>query len=214
MKKIYQVVAILFALISCSQPGKNEKSQPEKQISFALENQPHSYYVKQAELWWKEIEKDTASEENWFNYYRACRNAQGTADWREDFVDESPYLRLGNDIVLLMESSIPESFTYNYVKGSTGAVDPTYGPYLLKAYEMNPDFPGIQSAMVTYSVSTNNPSLRKEANKKWKELDIMNPGLIQYAKNILETLEPNAILLTQHDNDTYPALDASGCLQY
>ncbi len=197
------IISVLF--LSCATGNTKKDNRAEKQVSFALENKPHSYYVEQAKLWWEEIEKDSTSEENWYNYYRACRNAQGTADWREDFVEESPYLRLGNDIVDLMEQSIPNSFTYNYVKGSTGAVDPVNGQYLLKAYEMNPDFPGIQAAIVTYAVSTQNPGLRKEANKRWNNLDLMNPGLINYSQNLLKSLEPNAILLTQQDNDTYPA---------
>ena len=205
MKEIGIVIALLLVLASCTYVGNNDHDQPEKQISFALENKPHAYYVTQAELWWKEIEKDPAAEEPWFNYYRACRNAQGTADWRTDFIDESPYLRLGDSIVLLMEQHIPETFTYNYVKGSTGAVDPSFGEYLEKAYAMNPDFPGIQAAMVTYAISTHNPELRKEVNDKWKSLNTMHPGLLQYSQNVLSPLASKAVLLTQHDNDSYPA---------
>ena len=205
MKEITIILSLILVLSSCTNTGDKKNNQPEKQISFALENKPHSYYVNQAKLWWKEIEKDSTAEESWYNYYRACRNAQGTADWRTDFVDESPYLRLGDSIVLLMKRNIPNSFTYYYVKGSTGAVDPSDGQYLLKAYAMNPDFPGIQAAMVTYAVSTHNLELRKEVNEKWKSLHTMNPGLLHYSRNVLLSVEPNAILLTQHDNDSYPA---------
>ena len=211
MKKLLlPIIAILF-LVSCAQEKEkqtNEKEKqepPEKQISFALEEKSHDYYVEQAKLWWLEIEKDRSSEENWFNYYRACRNAQGTADWREDFVEESPYLRLGNDIVELMEKDIPNTFTYNFVRGSTGAVDPSQAEYLLKAYEMNPDYPGIQASMVTYATSTHNPEVRKEANLRWKNLDLMNPGLLNYSRSVLQGVDYNAVLLTQHDNDSYPA---------
>ena len=34
---------------------------------------------------------------------------------------------------------------------------------------------------------------------------MMNPGLQLYARNVLKSVEPNAIVLTQHDNDSYPA---------
>ncbi len=177
---------------------------PERQISFASESKSHEYYVKQAELWWKELDKDKNSEDNWYNYFRACRNAQGTANWREDFVKESQYLKSGPEIVSLMEKYIPDSFTFNYVAYSIQGIDPSKGKYLAKAYETNPRFEGINSAMVTYAVSILDNHLRKKVNKNWYPLNELSPGLINYGYNVLMSVEPNSILLTQHDNDSYP----------
>ncbi|HET6766408.1 MAG TPA: hypothetical protein VFH08_03380, partial [Chitinophagaceae bacterium] len=178
--------------------------KPEKQISFARENKPHSYYVRQAELWWNEIKKDSTSETNWYNYYRACRSAQGTYDWKEDFVKESPALRTGGDIVTLMAKFIPNTFTYYYAAGSTGGVDPSSGKYLIKAYEMNPEFEGIHASVVTYAQSIFDTALRKSANKIWFKKNELSPGLIAYGYNVLMSVDPDAVLLTQHDNDSYP----------
>lgn len=144
-------ICLQFAWITFLFPVSVFAQKPEKQISFANEKMPHSYYVGQANLWWMEVQKNKTSENNWYNYYRACRNAQGTDNWREDFVKESPSLKLGDDIVKLMKQYIPNTFIYYFVAGSTGGVDPNAGPYLLKAYAMNPDFDGINSDMVTYA---------------------------------------------------------------
>jgi hypothetical protein len=176
----------------------------EKQISFAQESKPHSYYVKQAELWWKEIEKNKTCEMNWYNYFRASRNAQGTAGWSEEFIKESPYLKLGPDIVKLMEETIPNTFTYNYVVWTERGFDPTKGSSLLKAYDMNPDFEGIHATMITYTDCIFDFEKRKEVNKKWFERNEMSPGLLNYGYNVLMSLEPDAVIFTQHDNDTYP----------
>jgi hypothetical protein len=177
---------------------------PEMQVSFAKESKTHDYYVKQAELWWKEIEKDKSSEENWYNYFRACRNAHGTANWRDDFVKESSYLKTGPEIVSLMEQFIPNSFTFNYVSYSIQGIDPSKGNFLLKAFEINPKFEGINAAMVTYAVSILDNDLRKKVNKNWYPLNELSPGLINYGYNVLMSVKPNSILLTQHDNDSYP----------
>ncbi len=180
------------------------EQKPENQISFAQESKPHSYYVEQAELWWKEIEKAKTNELNWYNYFRANRNAQGTAGWSKEFIKESSYLKLGPEIVKLVEENVPNTFTYNYVVWSERGFDPTKGPYLLKAYKMNPDFEGIHATMVTYTDCIFDYEKRKEVNKKWFERNEMSPGLLNYGYNVLMSLEPNAIIFTQHDNDTYP----------
>lgn len=178
--------------------------QAEQQISFAQESRPHAYYVKQAELWAKELAKDSSSENAWYNYFRACRNSHGTADWRSDFVNESPYLKEGGEVARLMHSYIPNTFTDYYISYMTNGIGTANYENLLKAYEMNPAFPGIHSSMISYAESSMNPSLRKEANKEWFATNFLSSQLLNYGYNLLMSLDSNAILFVQHDNDTYP----------
>ncbi len=103
-----------------------------------------------------------------------------------------------------MEQYIPDSFTFNYVAYSIRGIDPSKGYYLLKAYEINPKYEGINAAMVTYAVSILDKHLRKKVNNNWYPLNELSPGLLNYGYNVLMSVRPNSILLTQHDNDSYP----------
>jgi hypothetical protein len=193
---------LLVLLISI--PAFLNSAEPEPQVSFAREVRPHGYYVEQAEAWSKELQKDSLSETNWYNYFRACRNAQGTADWRSDFVDESPYLMEGGEVVELMGEYIPDTFTHLYLSYMTQGIGTANHENLFKAYAMNPDFPGIHSSMVSYAESSMDRALRKEVNREWIKQNYISPQLLNYCYNVLMSVDKDAILFTQHDNDTYP----------
>lgn len=194
---------VLLTTASFSQENTENFQKPQKQISFAREKKSHSYYVRQAELWYTELKKDYTSEYSWFNYYRACRNAHGTADWKDDFANESPALKFGQEIVDSMKVYIPETFSYYFVAGSTGGVS-SDGDLLMKAYKLNPDFEGIHATMATYATSIFDDKLRKEVNQRWYKRNEISIGLLNYAYNVLMSLEPNSVILSEHDNDTYP----------
>lgn len=201
-KKLFLLLPLSLLCYVPSTPAQT----PERQISFARESKPHSYYVQQAGLWAKELAKDSTSEENWYNFFRACRNSYGSANWKSDFIKESPALRTGPDILIEMEKHIPNSFTYNYLQYLEGGIIPSRSPFLLKAYSMNPDFEGISSSMISYALSVGNDSLRKQVNKRWYPKNEIASGLMTYAYNALMSLDSNAILFSENDNDTYPLL--------
>ncbi|PKL85592.1 MAG: hypothetical protein CVV22_06715 [Ignavibacteriae bacterium HGW-Ignavibacteriae-1] len=201
--KIKRIVMIFLYLLTT--PWTYGQNIPEQQVSFARESKPHSYYVEQAELWAKELQLDSLSENNWYNYFRACRNAHGTSDWRSDFVNESPYLMEGGDVVSLMKQYIPQTFTYYYLSYLTQGIGTGNYENLMKAYEINPNFEGIHSSVISYAESSLDSTLRKKINKEWYKTNYISHQLLNYNYNVLMSLDSNAILFTQHDNDTYPA---------
>lgn len=191
-------------LLFISSTGTALAQKPEPQISFAMESRSTDYYMEQAKLWWQELDKNRYAEDNWYNYFRACRNAVGSANWQTDIIDSSTYLRDGQDIVDSIKHYLPESFTYYYLSYMTNGIGLANADNLLKAYEMNPDFPGIHSSMVSYAVSNWDNSLRQKVNKEWYPTNYLSPQLLAYGYNVLMSMDTNAILLTQNDNDTYP----------
>lgn len=198
------ILLLLGLFVSILNYSTLESQIPEQQISFAMETRPHSYYVEQAELWAKELAKDSLSENTWYNYFRSCRNSQGTADWRSDFVNESKYLMEGGDVVKLMHKYIPDTFMDNYLSYLTNGVGTDCSKELLKAYAMNPKFPGIHSSVISYAESSMNYELRKSVNKTWYNTNFISYQLLDYSYNVLNSLEENAIIFIQNDNDSYP----------
>ena len=200
MTKLLHSLSLLFLLIPAFLFGQ----KAEKQTSFARESKPHAYYVAQAELWWKEVEKNKTSEYNWYNYFRACRNVYGSSDWNTNYTRESPYLKTGDSIVTLMQEYIPNSFTYYYLSYLNHGIGTANNQNILKAYSMNPDFEGIHSSVISYAESSMDTALRKKVNKEWYKTNYLSPQLLNYAYNVLMSLDSNAVLFTTNDNDTYP----------
>jgi hypothetical protein len=143
------VIIIAMVMASIAPISAMTQDIPEPQGSVARELRPVAYYVRQAELWSAELQRDSLSEENWYNYYRSCRNAHGMADWRSDLVKEYPVLKDCGEIIELMERYIPGTVTYNYLLYLTHGVGSEYHDHLMKAYAIDPKFKDIQSSVIS-----------------------------------------------------------------
>ena len=150
MKKIL-VLLVIFIGYS----GLLTAQKPERIYSIAKVFKPHEYYVQQAELWWKEIDKNKSNENAWNNYYRANRycmltckspNGQPNGEWTK----ESQYLKDPDAIFGLIEKNIPNTFTYYRYKKMGYPSDSAMFNSMLKAYKTNPDNSEIYDIFVTY----------------------------------------------------------------
>ncbi|GAB5557409.1 MAG: hypothetical protein SchgKO_16220 [Schleiferiaceae bacterium] len=198
-------LALITSSLAVHQAVAQPEPTPDPQISFAREVRSHEYYVDQAGLWWAQTQQNPKDENAWYQYYRACRNAQGTANWSTDFVNEADYLRLGPDIIALMEEEIPGSFTLQFIKGSHQGVSTENSEFILKAYRQNPYFEDLLADVVSYAHASHNPELRREANIKWHDHGDWPDGFLTFGYNQLVSVPKNGILLVSGDNDTYPA---------
>jgi hypothetical protein len=183
--------------------------KPEKIYSIAKEYKPHEYFVQQAELWWKEIEKDKSNENAWYNYYRANRYSMITyespdGDQFRDWIKESPYLKKPDEISSLIEKNIPNTYTYYRYKVVDIPSDTVMFNALLKAYKINPDDPEIYDSFVTFYEMNGNATKRKEFNEKLYYANQISAGFLAYGYNVLMSMKPGGIILTVGDNDTYP----------
>jgi hypothetical protein len=186
--------------------------QPQVVRSIAREDKPHSFFVEQAELWWKEIQKDKRNEKAWYYYYKANRYAQITfndcktpeclkcSDWK----DENSSLKDAKDITALITKAIPNTFTYYIVIKEGYPNNQERLNALQKAYALEPDNPDTYDEFVVYYETNNIPDKRIEFNKKWFATNDVSAGILNYNYNVLISMENGGAILTFGDNDTFP----------
>ncbi len=198
----YFFLTLLYA--SIGYPTFCYSQRPEPQKPFVREGKPHAYYITQAKLWLKELQKDKTSESNWYNYYYACRNAAISAKPGTDVLAESTSVKSGPEILDSMAIAIPTTSTYYFLKFLDAGIDIENARYLLKAYAMNPNLQGIDPSVISLAVCLMDDSLRIQANKAWYQKKEISDVLLSYAYNVLMSMDSNAIYFTQGDNAFLP----------
>jgi len=152
---------------------------------------PVSWYAEQAQLWKSKIEAERHNASAWLNYYVAARYAQ---------VTQSELSQL----LLDLESSIPNSFEWNLVKGMQLNYAAEAFTFFKKASELNPSHTAsYASLLLSYELQHDNHH-RREYGEKLLGADLISKSLLNYSYNVLMSVEPGAILITEGENTTIP----------
>lgn len=178
-------IAFLFLLLPLA-----AWATPEKILPKTLVLKPVNWYQQKAKEWAGEL-KSNPSGEAWLNYYAASLFAQES---RQDLTR----------IVDAMAKEMGNSYEYFLVKGwNDGYIADAFAS-VKKAYSLHPEKPEALGLMQLFSEMNHDGANRLLFSEQLLKQSQVSPSLLSYSYNVLMSLAPSSVLITEGESTTIP----------
>ncbi len=191
MRKLIYVVTILFFFLQGISVIGQVNSDKKKYESRSMDETPS-------------LNEQVApsSQLDLMNFYFSKRKQSVNKFSKE--IDEAEQKELDN-IVTSLKDQNPNSYEYHYVNYVNSNFDVNAFSDLEKANEISPNNVELYDEFIAHYEITNNSKKKNSYCQQLYESNIIHDGVLEYNFNVLNSLEPNAILFTNGADDTYPA---------
>lgn len=173
---------------------------PEKILPKTLVLKPVEYYRQQAENWRMETLRNKTSGVAWLNYYAAAAYAQQSGTELQQIVTE-------------MTSAVPNSYEWLVVKGWNDGYQPSALNFLEQAYARDASRPDAYGLLQRTSEFTLDMEKRQLFSRLLSSNAQVSSSLLNYSYNVLMSVEPSAVLITEGESTTTPLYVLQDLLQ-
>ncbi len=173
---------------------------PEKIQPKTLVLKPVPYYKQQAEDWKVETNRNRTNAGAWMNYYAAAFYGQQSREELQRIVGE-------------MTAAVPNSYEWLVVKGWNEGYTASARDFLNRAYQMDAKRADAYGLLQRTSEFTMDRAKRELFSGLLSTNAQISSSLLSYSYNVLMSVEPSAVLITEGESTTMPLYVLQDVLQ-